>query len=71
MKLQIWFEWGSATQSNGESLVKIQHCPATVNRWQLRRDRVRMPASIYIQFNLTYEVLGEHTTLFICLYHLR
>jgi hypothetical protein len=26
----IWFEWGAATQSNGESLVKIQHCPATV-----------------------------------------
>jgi hypothetical protein len=67
----IWFEWGAATQSNGESLVRIQHCPATVNRWQLWQRLSQNARQKLHLVQLTYEVLGEPTTLFICLYHLR
>ena|GEM_PF-2942865 len=69
-KNSIWFEWGTVTQSNGESLVKIQHCPATVNRLHQRRLSQNARQKLHIG-QLTYEVLGEPRTLFICLYHLR
>ena len=67
----IWFEWGAATQSNGESLVRIQHCPATVIASLAGIDKVRTPRQKLHLVRLTYEVLGEPTTLFVCLYHLR
>jgi hypothetical protein len=45
----------SAIRGNGESLVKVQHCPATVRRFL----RVRMPAEIALQPTICVVQIGN------------
>jgi hypothetical protein len=55
----------SAIRGNGESLVKVQHCPATVRRLL----RVRMPADIalYLQSARYRSKINEEQAHYLCL----